>query len=221
MPCFTPVQGRPLADPRGDPLTREQILRAAEEALRRFGPAKATVVDVARALGVSHGSVYRHFSSKAALRGAVTAAWLEHISSSLEIVADTDMPAPERLHRWLRALIGDKRAKAADDPELFETYIMLTVEQADVTAAHLDELVAQLTRIVTDGVRRGEIVSDDPATTGRAILDATGRFHDPIHHAEWGAPGIDAEFEAVWALLQRGLTKGLKKQARAAAKARG
>jgi AcrR family transcriptional regulator len=215
------MAARSRAESPGGPLTREQILEAAEEALRRFGPGKATVVDVARALGVSHGSVYRHFPSKAALRGAVTAAWLERISGSLEIVADAGTPASERLHRWLRALIGDRRAKAAEDPELFETYIMLTVEQADVTAAHVDELVAQLTHIVADGVRRGEIVSDDPAATGRAILDATARFHDPIHRAEWGEPGIDAEFEAVWALLQRGLTKGLKKQARAIAKAKG
>ncbi|WP_285680262.1 acyltransferase domain-containing protein, partial [Kitasatospora phosalacinea] len=43
-------------------------LRTAEDVLRRYGPAKATVVDVARALGVSHGSVYRHFGTKAALR---------------------------------------------------------------------------------------------------------------------------------------------------------
>ena len=42
-------------------LTPERILDAAEEVLRRFGPTKTTVVDVARALGVSHGSVYRHF----------------------------------------------------------------------------------------------------------------------------------------------------------------
>jgi AcrR family transcriptional regulator len=207
------------AEPKAGPLTREQILEAAEEALRRFGPGKATVVDVARALGVSHGSVYRHFPSKAALRGAVTAAWLARISGSLEVVADTATPAPERLHQWLRELIGNKRAKAAEDPELFETYIILALEQADVTAAHVDELVAQLTRIVADGVARGELVSDDPAVTARAVLDATGRFHNPIHRSEWGAPGIDADFEAVWSLLLRGLTKGLKKQARAAARA--
>lgn len=201
----------------GGPLTSEQILEAAEDALRRFGPGKATVVDVARALGVSHGSVYRHFPSKAALRGAVTAAWLARISGSLEIVADTETPAVERLHRWLRELIDTKRGKAAEDPELFETYMILTAEQAEVTAGHVEELVAQLTRIVADGVARGEIVSDDPAATGRAILDATGRFHNPANRGEWGAPDIDAQFEAVWSLLQRGLTKGLKK----AAKARG
>src|SRR4051794_13331751 len=133
------MPARSPAESRGGPLIREDILEAAEQTLRRFGPDKATVVDVARALGVSHGSVYRHFPSKAALRGAVTAAWLERISGSLEIVADAGTPAPERLHRWLRALIGDTRAKAAEDPELFATYMMLTLEQADVTATHVDE----------------------------------------------------------------------------------
>jgi AcrR family transcriptional regulator len=65
----------------------ERILEAAEEALRRYGPTKANVVDVARALGVSHGSVYRHFPSKAALRDAVTERWLSEISQPLEAVA--------------------------------------------------------------------------------------------------------------------------------------
>jgi AcrR family transcriptional regulator len=202
--------------PADGPLTRERVLEAAEEALRRFGPAKATVVDVARSLGVSHGSVYRHFESKAALRGAVTAAWLEQISGSLEIVADTDTPAPERIHRWLRELIDTKRAKAAADPELFATYMILVVEQAEVTAAHVQELIGQVARMVADGVARGEIVADDPAATARALFDATGRFHDPAHRAEWADPGIDTQFEAVWTLLLRGLTKGLKKQAKAA-----
>src|SRR5260370_496301 len=49
-------------------LTPDRILDAAEDVLRRYGPAKATVVDVARALGVSHRSVYRHFPSKAEIR---------------------------------------------------------------------------------------------------------------------------------------------------------
>ena len=57
-------------------LTPDRILDAVEDVLRRYGPAKATVVDVPRALGVSHGNVYRHFPSNAALRDAVTERWL-------------------------------------------------------------------------------------------------------------------------------------------------
>ena len=66
-------------------LTREGILDAAEEVLRRYRR-KATVVDVARALKVSHASVYRHFPSKAALRDAVTERWLARISAALEAI---------------------------------------------------------------------------------------------------------------------------------------
>src|SRR3954449_2934613 len=111
------MSARSPAESRGGPLTREEILEAAEEALRRCGPGKATVVDVARALGVSHGSVYRHFPSKAALRDAVVAQWLHRVSAPLRAIADEhDAPAPERLHRWLRALIEAKRSRAQADP---------------------------------------------------------------------------------------------------------
>jgi AcrR family transcriptional regulator len=198
------------------PLTSEQILAAAEDALRRFGPAKATVVDVARALGVSHGSVYRHFPSKSALRGAVTAEWLARIAGPLDVVADTGTPAPERLHTWLRALIDAKRSRAAEDPELFETYMILVEESSAEVQEHVEHLAASLTKIVADGVQRGELVADDAAATGRAILDATARFHNPTHRQEWSDPKIDDQFEAVWSLLLKGLTKGLKKHAKAA-----
>jgi AcrR family transcriptional regulator len=202
------------------PLTSERILAAAEDVLRRFGPAKATVVDVARVLGVSHGSVYRHFPSKAALRDAVTAQWLERIADPLDAVADADTPATDRLHAWLRGLIDAKRSRATEDPELFATYMALVDESADAVAQHVDHLAAQLSRIVADGVARGELSADDPAVTGRAILDATGIFHNPAHVTEWADPQIDAHFEAVWALLLRGLTKGIKKKAKAAAAAK-
>src|SRR5690349_22118427 len=95
-------------------LTVERILDAAEEVLRRYGPAKTTVVDVARALGVSHGSVYRHFPSKAALRDAVTERWLMRVSSPLAEIAASDGPADERLRRWLETLIALKQGKVRD-----------------------------------------------------------------------------------------------------------
>jgi AcrR family transcriptional regulator len=74
-------------------LTSQRILVAAEDVLRRHGPAKATVVDVARALHVSHGAVYRHFPSKSALREAVTERWLARISGPLAEIASEETGA--------------------------------------------------------------------------------------------------------------------------------
>ncbi|MDH6145827.1 MULTISPECIES: TetR/AcrR family transcriptional regulator [Kitasatospora] len=188
-------------------LTSEQILSAAEDVLRRFGPAKATVVDIARALGVSHGSVYRHFPSKAALREAVTQRWLDQAHDRLQAVTAETGPAAERMHRFLATLFAAKRKKALDDPELFATYLVLVDEHSDTVAAHLDTLVGQLARILEDGVRQGEFAATAVPATARAVLQATAHFHDPAHAAEWAdAARAEADFEAVWALLKAGLT---------------
>lgn len=186
-------------------LTSERILEAAEEVLRRYGPAKANVVDVARALGVSHGSVYRHFPSKAALRDAVVARWLESISAPLAAIADAEAPAPERLERWLDRLVQGKRRKTLEDPELFATYVELTAEARDVVRAHVQALVGQVARIIADGVERGELVASDPRAAARAVFDATARFHNPAHASEWNDPQIDSAYEAVRSLVLRGL----------------
>lgn len=187
-------------------LTPERILEAAEAVLRRYGLAKANVVDVARALGVSHGSVYRHFPSKAALRDAVTERWLAEISEPLESVAAGKGTAPERLRRWLDLLVTSKRRKALDDPELFATYVALTTDARAVVTAHVDHLVGQLEQIIADGVARGELAPTDPRRAARAMFDATTRFHNPVHAAEWADPGVDAAYEAVQRLLLAGLT---------------
>jgi AcrR family transcriptional regulator len=186
-------------------LTPERILEAAEDVLRRFGPAKATVVDVARELGVSHGSVYRHFASKAALRDAVAERWLHSISEPLSAVADEDGPAPERLRRWLDLLIASKRSRALDDPELFATYVQLAGEAREVITTHVETLVEQLARIIAYGVERGEFAVADPEAAARAVFDATGRFHNPVHAPQWSDPGIGAAFEDVWSLVLAGL----------------
>ena len=168
-------------------LTREDILAAAEDVLRRYGPAKANVVDVARALNVSHGSVYRHFPSKAALREAVAERFLDSMSAPLEGIDDP--------REWFDTLIATKRAKAAEDPELFATYVALANESQDVVARHVDHLIQSLTAIVGDERR------------ARAMFIATARFHDPRHAASWGDPQVDEEFEAVWELLAQAIAR--------------
>lgn len=187
-------------------LTAERILEATEEVLRRYGPAKATVVDVARVLGVSHGSVYRHFRTKAALREAVTQRWLERTETLLETLTDATAPGgAEKLRGWLLALFDAKREKAGADPELFATYDTLARENSGVTEAHLEILTGQLTRIVEEGVRVGEFTAPDPRVAAVAVFAATARFHDPVYAPDWPRPTMDEEFTAVCDLVLRGL----------------
>ncbi|MEJ3745678.1 TetR family transcriptional regulator [Actinomycetes bacterium KLBMP 9797] len=188
-----------------DTLTAERILEATEEVLRRHGPAKANVVDVARVLGVSHGSVYRHFPTKAALREAVTERWLNRALASLSGIVSGAEPPEAKLRHWLAELFAAKRRKLGDDPELFATYLVLVGEHSTLIDRHYALLTSHLTAIVQEGMDRGAFAPRPVETAARAVLDATTRFRHPAHAAEWRRPGIDAEFDAVVDLVLRAL----------------
>ena len=186
-------------------LTPERILEATEEVLRRYGLAKATVVDVARALDVSHGSVYRHFPSKASLRQAVAKRWLDRANAPLLKIAETTGPAPARLEKWLRTMFEIKHKKVCDDPEMFATYLALAQEACVVVKAHKERLVDQVARIIADGVKQGAFQVADAKIAARAVFDATTRYHHPAHSDDWKDPGRAARVDALLGLLLRGL----------------
>ncbi|MFB6230562.1 MAG: TetR family transcriptional regulator [Salinibacter sp.] len=185
--------------------TQEDILDATEEVLRRYGPEKTNVVDVARALDVSHGTIYRHFSSKAALRDAVTRRWLQRVERPLAAISREGGPAEERLRRWLDTLISTKHEVRRNDPEMFATYYQLAQEATGIVDQHVTELVDQLAAIVVDGQKAGVFNVADAERTARAVFQATARFHHPAQADAWDDPTIDEQFEAVWHLVRRGL----------------
>jgi AcrR family transcriptional regulator len=186
-------------------LTLDRILDAAEEVVRRFGPDKATVVDVARALGVSHAAVYRHVASKAELRDRVVRRWVDATMAPLRAIADKSGPAPKRLRQLLETLMTTKRRRALEDAEVFTAYRSLAADAKSVVTAHVAELVELTSRIIRAGVEEGTFRKTDPVATARAVLMATTRFHHPIHADEWGDPTIDQQFNDVWKILMDGL----------------
>ena len=186
-------------------LTPERILEATEDVLRRFGLAKATVVDVARALDVSHGSVYRHFPSKASLRDAVAKRWLDRANEPLCKLAAASGPAPERLEKWLRTMFKIKQKKVCDDPEMFATYLALAQDAREVVEAYKDKQVELVSKILSDGVAQGVFEIDDVKMAARAVFDATARYHHPAHAEEWTKPECPSRIDALIALLLKGL----------------
>jgi AcrR family transcriptional regulator len=186
-------------------LTPERILAAAEDVLRRYGPGKATVVDVAQALGVSHGSVYRHFASKAALREAVLRGWLARSMAPLQVIANSRTPPPARLRQWFSTLRQTKRDNVLGDPELFATSSALAAVAGDAIAEHKGRMQQQIASIIAAGVASGDFRQLDPAAAARALFDATARFHYPGLSHLWDQPGEDAAFTQLLDLLLAGL----------------
>jgi AcrR family transcriptional regulator len=185
---------------------RQRILDAAEVVVRRYGPGKTNVVDVARVLGQTHASVYRYFASKAELRDALVERWLARLSEPLEPIVRSKRPAAVRLKEWLMALFRAKVRKVAADPELFSTYQAMAAEFPKAIALHLAMLNEHVATIVADGVAAGEFPPDtDPGRAARAVLSGSLRFHHPTLLAQASGVPSEQEAEDVFTLLVSGL----------------
>jgi AcrR family transcriptional regulator len=189
---------------------RQRIMDAAEVVVRRHGPGKTNVVDVARELGQTHASVYRYFASKAELFDALVERWLARVSEPLEPIARGKGPAGDRLREWLMALFRAKVRKVTSDPELFSTYQAMAAESPKAVALHLAMLDEHVAAIIADGVAAGEFPpGTDPRRAARAILSGSLRFHHPTLLARAPGPPGEQEAEDVFTLLVTGLKSGV------------
>lgn len=202
---------------RPDPAeeTRGRILDAAEALLRRHGPEKLAVTDVARSLGMSHANIYRYFAGKAELFDALVGRWLGRLEAPLAVIAAEDGPAQARLKRWALTLHAQKREKVTSDPEMFAAFdkaaemVSATGDKRDGGAVkrHLQALAGQLDRIIADGRTQGRWPAPSPTAAADVFTALTTFSHPAIVMAD-GAADRSAQVERVVDLLDAGLRAG-------------
>lgn len=96
--------------PRGDPddpreRKRQRILMAATEHFTRHGYRKANMSEIARSAGVAKGTLYLYFKTKSDLLiHAIAEEKRQYMSHLLPILRE-ELPAKERLRRWLTMAI--------------------------------------------------------------------------------------------------------------------
>ena len=74
----------PTTEGQGSPEVTAKVVEGALRAIARFGLAKLTVDDVARASGISRATLYRYFPGRAAVLAAVLRAESERLERGLD-----------------------------------------------------------------------------------------------------------------------------------------
>jgi AcrR family transcriptional regulator len=167
--------------PGEDALTTEKILDAARAHVRRFGEAKTNVVDIARALGTSHTTIYRHFRSKAEVFDAIVVAAMRDEEELARAFVDGPQPASERLSGLVLALHRRKRERFGNDPEIYQLYRRVVDERPDIVRGYAVAMTQLVAAILGDGVQQGEFKIDDVAAAAEVVRDAVTVFVHPAH----------------------------------------
>ena len=168
-----------MQTPRQDQ-TRQLIIDTARAHLRRFGESKVTVVDIARALGMSHSNVYRFFKSKSDILDAVIDQWLSKMEALIRGIAEREEPAAARLEAIVLELHRKRRRKLERDAEVYLTFRRLIESRPDAAEKRQEKIRQVFARLIADGIAAGEFQPVDPIEAANALEDATAIFLHPL-----------------------------------------
>jgi AcrR family transcriptional regulator len=188
-----------------------RILEIARAHLRRFGPARTTVVGIAREAGMTHANVYRYFPSKDGLLAEITASWLRPLEARLREAADGADPGYDKLERMLLAIHRVYRQKLETDPVLFDLLIAALDRGEAGVRKHRARVQSEIQRVVEEGIAAGAFAMTDRRRALSLVFDAAHRFIHPLAmrlDAEAPAAAMEARFERVIALVLRALRSG-------------
>jgi AcrR family transcriptional regulator len=183
-------------------LDKETILNATEEVIRRFGPDKANISDVAKSLKVSHAAIYRYYNGKIALWNAVTERWLTRLHAPSDQILKEDSPADIKLCHLLENFAEAKRLSAINDPEMFANYIKLASNSMEVIEKAIDDGINRIEKIIVQGIAEGIFFTESSHQAAMSVYLATSVF---IHPNSFEDPDRRQNIKSVINLLLRGL----------------
>ncbi len=159
---------------------REQILRAAERLLGRYGPTKTTIADVAREARIGVGSVYLEFPSKDAIVEELSMARHLWVLEAMKKAAEPKSGSfRERLVGMFDARtavllsVADQGAHACD-----LVHCMSPAVKA-AQARFLEQERVLVAELLRDGARAGDFDAAKPEFLSRTILRAYAVFAPP------------------------------------------
>ncbi|MGH1352563.1 MAG: TetR/AcrR family transcriptional regulator [Methyloligellaceae bacterium] len=164
--------------------TRERILRAANVLFRKQGYEDAKTTELASKVGVSHGTIFAHFDSKASILRELVSLRMRDDLLALKDIRVNGEGAIEKLKDFARTLW--QRAQSA--PELTAAYHAQSWTWTPAEELEYRQLVegglALAKNILHQGVERGEVSSALNIDMVLEILQV--QYFDFLRQAQYG-----------------------------------
>lgn len=182
---------------------RENLLRAANDAIRRLGP-NVSMDAMAAEAGITKPILYRYFGDRDGLITAVADCFAEELVARLETVVDSDEPAGDRIRQAIDCYV----AFIEEDPALYGFFAHHAAVGGPAVRSIVDRVAATLARSLGEGLRAAGVDSAPAETWAYGIV---GMVH--LAGARWAAhPTVPRHrlIEYLTALTRFGLENSFK-----------
>lgn len=185
---------------------KNKAIELTIERMRADGFDKVRLVDVAKAIGVSHAVLYSHFANKSSLLDAVSESWLSGIDEELERICQSKKDPITKIHSWFRTLHRMKVEKVRRDPEPYKSFDLAVENQKPFVRRHLETNQRQMVDLVTEAMATKKMRKANPDKIARILREAMSAFGHPKIVAQY----IHEERELLLKQTLDVLLRGLK-----------
>ncbi|WP_312095400.1 TetR/AcrR family transcriptional regulator [Niallia sp.] len=180
-------------------LSKELILETAQRMVAEQGMEKVNLSKVGKELGTSHAAIYKYFTGKEELWTALALSWLDNELIKLFPFDTTNYSSTkEIIHDWLWILSESKYQSYHREPEMFKLYTTYIDGNPSVLTRHMTDLISSL--------KEASRLEDESTLT--ALFIAFAYFSAPSFAENWSQIDFKREFEAVWNLVEAGISVG-------------
>nr|WP_316656081.1 TetR/AcrR family transcriptional regulator [uncultured Gellertiella sp.] len=149
-----------------------RILESAERLFRVYGYSKTNVADIARDLGMSPANIYRFFRSKSDIHEALARKILAGKDQLSHAIAALDLPAGERLRRYVLEMHRVTVETLMDAEKVHEMVVIAMEQQWGVIEAHIEGQCQIVEAIIRDGLDRSEFPPQDAHLAAKCFTSA-------------------------------------------------
>ena len=172
-------------------MTREDILDAAAQVIRRKGFNGASMAAIAKAVNLQKASLYHHVSSKQEILLALLDRAIEMLTEQIGPLASRTAPADEKLREMTRTYLRLLAENADLASVLLFEHRSLEPKQHARHIPNRDKFEALWRDVISEGVAADVFHCSDPALTVRGLL---GLLNWTL---TWYRPKGDLSIEAI------------------------
>ncbi len=151
-------------------MTRNDILDAAAQVIRKKGFHAASMADIAKAVNLQKASLYHHVSSKQEILLALLDRGLEMLTERIAPLAAQSAPADVKLRQMICAYLQLLAENGDLASVLLFEHRSLEPRQHTRHIPNRDKFEALWRGVVLEGVKSKKFVCADPALAVRAML---------------------------------------------------
>ncbi|HEX7319675.1 MAG TPA: TetR/AcrR family transcriptional regulator [bacterium] len=155
---------------------RKKIIGAAVRVFTQRGFFETRVEDIARCAGIAKGTVYLYFKDKPSLYAGIIDEYFNGAVTMLKQTVSENISPTRKLEKiakdWVRFMLRFKGGIGLEmiDNMNLTSRIMKAIHRQAI--ARVDEIVALISRIISEGVEKGEFRKTDPRIGAYFFLNA-------------------------------------------------